>query len=516
MSASARSLVSRRPPSRLRPRRLAVGLALLLPACGQAGDWQFDPRLLMETTYTDNVLLQPRGEEGDFVFTITPGLSVRGIGPRHTTSIDYNLQRLEYLDKSDLATTNHQMRTNIDALLLPEWVSLRTTSSMTQEQIDNRGLVTRGNRGPDDNRRDVLTYAFAPRVEHTFGSTGKARLEYERSTIEQKGGPAAFDSFVVGGNSDEDRYSIDLSSGEDFGRLPSSVYASSREVRFDNSGNNRIANAGLRTSYVVSRKFRVNAVGGVEKNSNSTGGRGSRQSGMVWNVGGTWTPSVRTSFDANWGERVFGKTFNMAFRHQHRRLRVDAAYVEDVRTGSDFQRQRLLVPAFDDAGNPIIDPITDGQIFVPLESPGFIDDTFVERQLNINLTYTLRRGTVGFRMYRSDRDFQSGRIDETVDGLSLDLTRNLSPRLVMTAGGAWHLTQRAADEPLGRYWAIYPSLRYTLGPHTTLRLQYEHSVNKGAVGSFGGGGVSTGGGFEAPGVRFYTENAISAGLVFNL
>ncbi|MBX9606002.1 MAG: TIGR03016 family PEP-CTERM system-associated outer membrane protein [Gammaproteobacteria bacterium] len=514
MSASARSLVNRRPTGRLRPRRLAVGLALLLPACSQAGNWQFDPRLLMETTYTDNVLLQPQGEEGDFVFTITPGLSVRGIGPRHTTSIDYNLQRLEYLDKSDLASTNHQMRSNIDALLLPEWVSLRTTSSMSQEQIDNRGLITRGNRGPDDNRRDVLTYAFAPRVEHTFGSLGKARLEYERSMIDQKGGPATFDALIINGSSEEDSYSIDLTSGEDFGRMPSSVYATSREARFDSGQANRIANAGLRTSYVVSRKFKVNAVGGVEKNSNAIGG--GRQGGAVWNVGGTWTPSVRTSFDANWGDRFFGKTFNMTFHHRHRRLQVDAAYSEDVRTGSDFRRERLLVPAFDDAGNPIIDPITDGQLFVPLESPGFIDDTIIERRLNINLTYTLRRGTVGFRMYRSDRDFQSRRIDETIDGLSLDLTRNLSPRLVMTAGGAWHLTQRAADEPLGRYWAIYPSLRYTLGPHTTLRLQYEHSVNKGAIGSFGGGGVSTGGGFQLPGVRFYTENAISAGLVFNL
>lgn len=499
---------------RLRPRRLAATIALLLPVGAQAGDWTFDPRLLMESTYTDNVLLAPRGEEGDFVFTITPGLSVRGIGPRHKTAVDYNLQRLEYLDKSELGSTNHQMQANIDASLLPEWMSLRTTSSMRQEQIDNRGLVTRGNRGPNDNRRDVLTYAFAPRVEHRFGSLGTARLEYERAMIDQKSGPQAFNGFASGGSSDEDRYSIDLSSGNDFERFPTSVYAASREVRFDNGRTNRIANAGLRASYVVNRKFKVNTTGGVEKNSSFSGS--GRQSGVVWSLGGTWTPSVRTSFDANWGDRYFGKTFNMALRHQHRRLKIDARYVEDVRTGSDFQREQLLVPAFDDAGNPIIDPITDGQIFVPLESPGFIDDTFVERRLNLGLTYALRRGSVGFRMYRSDRDFQSQRIDETVDGLGLDFSHNLSPRLTFTAGGAWHLTQRAASDPLGRYWAFYPSLRYTLGPHTTLRLQYEHSVNKGASGSFGGGGVSTGGGFQSPGVRFYTENAISAGLVFNL
>ena len=104
----------------------------------------------------------------------------------------------------------------------------------------------------------------------------------------------------------------------------------------------------------------------------------------------------------------------------------------------------------------------------------------------------------------------------------------------MTAnfGCTWRDNTFSVDDSTGSFYSIYPSLNYELGPHTTARLQYEYSRNDGGSssgfgaigggvggalgggfgGGFGGGGLGTGDEFT----RDYTENAVTANLVFHL
>ena len=93
--------------------RQYYGLILLaLSTSVAAGEWTFTPRFNINETYTNNVLLVENGEEGDFITMVSPGLSVRGEGPRLSSNIDYNLQQRYYLDKTRLDGENHQLQGN--------------------------------------------------------------------------------------------------------------------------------------------------------------------------------------------------------------------------------------------------------------------------------------------------------------------------------------------------------------------------------------------------------------------
>lgn len=507
-----------RPDFPNRPRALCAALAALLPMAASAGDWQFDPRLLVEQTYTDNVLLAPRGEEGDFITSITPGFSLRGRGPRHETSVDYNLQRLQYLDKDEFAGTNHQLQSSVDAKLLPEWLALRTAASMRQQEIDNRGLVNRDNRGPDQNRRDVLTYSVAPRLEHSWGSYGTTKFEYSNMSVDQSGRAVELGLADLAGSNDEETYSFEASTGSRFGRMPMSIGATSREIRYESGRVNKFKSVNGKVSYVWSRKLRFTGSGGTEDNSFAS--RNGNTGKPFWSIGATWTPSPRTTLQADWGDRFFGKNYNIHAEHIHRRFRFSAEYTEDIHTINDFQRELLLIPAFDAQGQPIIDPLTDGQLFIPLDGPTVTEDSYVERRLRVSLDYTLRLGSLGLNFGQSHREYQALARDETTRTAGANFVRRLSPRLSFNLGVMWRMNELSTQSEIGRYFTVYPSIRYTLGPHTTLRMEYDYSRNTGATGVFGGFGGNFGsGGFGNGGTlegRSYTENAISAGLVFNL
>ena len=178
-------------------------------------------------------------------------------------------------------------------------------------------------------------------------------------------------------------------------------------------------------------------------------------------------------------------------------------YSEQVQTPNQFERELILVPLLDPQGEPIFDPVTSSAILIPLEVPTVTDDVFVTKQANASLTYTLRRGEVGVRFFQFDRQFQAGDFNELTRGASLSATWRLSPHLTSSLNVTWRQNQRDNEGGDGQFYSISPAVSYELGPHTTARVLYEHTVNDGV-----GLGIGSS--------NSYTENALSANLVFNL
>src|SRR5690606_8169 len=137
-------------------------------------------------------------------------------------------------------------------------------------------------------------------VRHSFGSWVDLDASYTHSTIDQSGGAAGF-----GGNAsgDEETYAINLASGRRFARTPLQVFAQQREANYDSGRVAELERYGAQASYVFNRLFRLNVTGGHDTNTFPTS-RGN-QSGPYWTVGGTWTPSPRTSLGGAWGKRFF-------------------------------------------------------------------------------------------------------------------------------------------------------------------------------------------------------------------
>ncbi|MCZ6892515.1 MAG: TIGR03016 family PEP-CTERM system-associated outer membrane protein [Gammaproteobacteria bacterium] len=501
--------------------RQYYGLILLaLSTSLAAGEWTFTPRFNINETYTSNVLYVENGEEGDFITTLAPGLSVRGEGPRLSSTIDYNLQQRFYFDKTRLDRLNHQLQGDMQATVIKEWLYIDTNSRVSQQPIANRGRVTQDNRGGTGNLQDVVSYEIIPRIEHRLGSWFDVRMEYSRQTVDRSG--PGNTGLVSQGSSTENGYRFEVNGGERFGRFPFRFTHESRDVDFDSGQKNEFKSDTGELSYIWSRKFRFTATGGNEDNSFPTS-RG-QSDGLFWSVGGTWTPSRRTTLSGSWGDRFFGKTFNVSASHRHRRFYFSLDYSEDVRTSNQSERDLALVPLLDVTGEPVFDPVTSSLILVPLDTPSLTDDASVNRRLNVSMNYIMHRSDVSLRFFQNDQEFQRGGNDEKTRGATAAYSRSISPRLSMNLGVTWRENENSGDTSSGSYYRISSGLSYRLGPHTTARLNFEHATNDGGTGDTGGsrfdsGGAGFGGGFgDLDGSRGsqYSENSLSAGLVFDL
>jgi uncharacterized protein (PEP-CTERM system associated) len=496
-----------------------VRLGLLVSACAAplaaaAGDWDIVPRFTLEESYTDNVALSDVDASGDFITKAKPGLSVHGRGARITSDIDYNLEYVKYLDSSDFDGSNHQLQGATGIEVIEDRVFVDTRSTMSQQAIDNRGLIARDTRSVNANRSDVTSYEVSPRALHHFGAWADAEMSYTHATT-------SFSSGSLGGRGDgtEDGFDLQLRSGRRIARTPLALTVRSSKTEYESGITNEIRSAIADVSYIWSRKFRFKFTGGYDDNDFQSS-RGT--SGAFWLAGGQWTPSPRTSIGGQWGHRFFGNTYNADISHRHRRLNVSLKYNEEVRTITQAQRELVLIPLEGPDGLPIFDPVDNGLIDIPLDTPSVSEETYLSKDLNIAINYRLQRGTAGITYGQATRTFQLSGQREKMRNLAANWSHSLSRKLTLrfrfayreaefgagTGVGAGAATSAGTDELI----SLTPALDYKLGPHTTARLSYDYTDNS----SSGTGGVVPGLGFPVGRGRSYTENAVIANLVFHL
>jgi len=493
-------------------RALVIAVQLASWGTAYAGPWQVVPRFSTEETYTDNVRQTQHDRDGDFITTVTPGISVRGKSARLETNIDYNWRQQLYVDETTLDRNNHQLQADLATTLVKNWLYFDTNSRISQQSSDNRRFQSLNNRGRDNQLSDVTSLDLAPRIEHSFGSMGDMRLEYahqivDRARASNDDGLTPGNGFdITGSSSVEDGINLDLSTAALSARMPVQFTADARDVKFETGRKRKFRNAKTNVSYIVNREIKFKGTGGYD--SNSYDSQQGRSNGAFWSVGAAWTPSSRTSLDFDWGDRYFGKTVDVKVRHSHRRWRFDFSYGTDVRTANQFERDLILVPLVDGDGLPVFDPVTSGEILVPVDSPNATDSVFVETRANAGLVYTMRRGSLSLRYYEAKRESETATDNERTRGVSLNLNHRIRPRLHTDLAMMWRSNKESSrDTSAGNYYSLYPSVSYELGPHTTARFQYELTINNGASGFSNSGNLGT--------PNFY-ENAFTASLAFHL
>jgi polysaccharide biosynthesis protein VpsM len=84
------------------------------------GNLEFGPfRLLLNLDlsgeYNDNILLAPRDEESDFIWTISPGVTIELPGRRWAFRLGYRADIIRYTDHSELDTVDHTVQAGVKA-----------------------------------------------------------------------------------------------------------------------------------------------------------------------------------------------------------------------------------------------------------------------------------------------------------------------------------------------------------------------------------------------------------------
>jgi len=315
--------------------------ALLASGAAHAADWKISPRIDLRETYSDNVGLQSNGDtHGSFVSEAAPSINISTNGPRLKVSADAGWNLYAYSDRNAPNLQNSQRRYNgaAQAVLVDELLFVDGSASGSRQAISAFGPVS-NNSYSSTNRTDISTWRISPYARHRFGSTADVTLRYTRDSV---------DSGVAGyGSSMASTRSADLSSGTRFTTVgwtlsyyhqdlnERMIGASSPTVAGESSSEN--TSAGLRWNVI--RRLSLTANAGYDKYEYATLGEGTR--GRSWSAGFIWTPSTRTSVQASFGRRYFGKTGSLASSYRTQRSVWTLDYSDAVTTS----RSQFLLPA---------------------------------------------------------------------------------------------------------------------------------------------------------------------------
>lgn len=297
-----------------------------IPLHAQAVDWRFTPNLGAAITYTDNVNQTEVGQDA-LILSVTPGFSLTSHGSRRLqASVNYALSAAARFGDDNSHDLYHNLSAVGKAELIEDFLFIDGTARISQGLISLFGSNTDATTN-DTNRATVGVYTLSPYIQKRFGTFATAEVRY---TL----GGAIFGSNTAA-DAVTNAFTASLDSGSRFNDLNWSVDYSLYHA--DNSGttNSTFERGSVTLGYALSRKLRIFGTYGEERNeflgSNNAGGN-------FYSLGAGWSPSRRTSIEANVGERYFGRTYSFSGRHQTRSSTWRISYSEDI---SDISQQFL-------------------------------------------------------------------------------------------------------------------------------------------------------------------------------
>ncbi len=443
-----------------------------------ARNWQLDPSLSVQETYSDNVRLAPSGEEKSaFVTEISPGISFSRQTARNKIDLNYRMQNFFNAGGNDSYDLFHQLQFDSTTEFLRNSLFLDLTSSISQQNVSNIRSASDNITG-GDNRTTVTRYGFSPYwTPHLHGyADGELRFRYEKLSTDrdsQNGfsaisNPNTLTTNSLLSDSETTEESIHLKSGWRFSRATWAVNFVNREQKRQRGDDVIFRNADGLIRVHINREFSFFAQAGYSDNSFQGFSNNRNRNGFFYTFGGGWHPSRYFGIDAGFGNNSFvtlelsptrhmkwdityrnndigtntGSTWESHFEWKTRRATWTASYSEDTTTV-----QSLLAETrpFTLTGQPVIDPVTNQPFQRDISLPNLVDEVFIRKRGEISFAYQTGKTDLNARVFSENRIFQvSGRKDDVV-GASADLNWQFARRTSFFARSTWQKRDRKSS-----------------------------------------------------------------------
>jgi uncharacterized protein (PEP-CTERM system associated) len=339
----------------LNKKTLAVAIFAILSANTYAGEWQFQPKLLIDETYTDNVNLSLNDETSSLVSQT--GIEIESL---------FSSKKLEFsfASTSLYAMYSHDHDTDDD---------FHTLSSDFRLKLAPNGLALTGSAAISNQSRNTSTNALADIVS---GDT--VRIETYSSGLEYRVNNRDFNldsaiQYQTTKSEDKigEREGYAVSFSTENGSSARNIYweGTSEFADYTNQGRDGKLfkgeiKIGLITNYKITpflRYYDETNEGDLTSNSSSLESD-SYGGGLRWLISpkllvdisyntptGTqldldgneqedytaassrWEPSQRTKLTIDFGKRFYGESYGLDFTHKNKRLTNTITYIEDVR-----------------------------------------------------------------------------------------------------------------------------------------------------------------------------------------
>ncbi len=447
--------------------------------------WTIVPEFRLGETYTDNIDLTSSETRDDFVTVLKPGVQLLGNTRRLAFELNYNLQHLLYASNPELDDTFHRLFSSLNTELVEQLIFLDANTTLTQQNIITTGSGAFSNFGPaaalndaDDNinvtgdRVDVTTYSVSPYLLRRFGNFADAEVRFTYDDVSSS--DTNTDIAQSNASIDDSRslnYRADVRSGSRYLRFPWTLTYENEQIDYDTGETTEFEQIVGRLEYVYRPSVRFLGDLGYEKNSFASSEP--IDNTIIWNIGGRWTPSARTTLEATYGKRFFGNQYAVNLSHQTKRTTWLLRYDEEAETVRDRQIER----AVRSRGINIspVDPITGDPVLPDGGIPTQTNEVFVSKRLSSGVVFQTERNQIILSVFDESRDFQLSGENQSLFGAAAIWTRRITPLTNLDARFGWTTTDGGPE----------PTTTAESEDLINLRVQLQHWLGRSLLATIG-------------------------------
>ena len=465
-----------------------------------------EPSVTARLTFTDNAAAAGN-EKSDWIAEVAPGIAISRESGRFSGNLRAQLRNLAYANESDRSTTYLALfgRGQIEAVEQLLFVDMDASLSRNSRS-DLFGRAS-GDFLNADRDNETRLFSIGPRLEFRFGGDGRGTLGYMSRWLD---GGGAIDRRRV------DEWRANLADPTSFGRFGWGFDYWRSDTRFDDAADSEVFQETARATLfaTVSPQLRLRAIVGHESTDFDVR---SGESGTIKGAGFDWNPTERTEITATVEDRIFGRGYNVAFRHRRPLSAWELSYTRDISSslrtfGSVFDDPQFRT-TYDALAELIPDPL-EREAFVRellgITAPGLRDafvtkSYFLDRRLRAGVSLIGARNVLSLSLLSSERERLNtvATIDPNDDFSVFDKVRTDSATLSLNhklsgLTGLNASAMRSRSEGSGttrgetRRSVLSVGLNTRLSPRTSGALSYRHQ--------------------RADGVTEFIENVLTASL----
>jgi len=409
-----------------------VALGVAVPSTSLAAESEFKPWVGAAIGYIDNINLEPPGrpQTSDWVAEAEAGFLANYRTQRAQGALRYRWRGLNYFEENQYDSSFHNLSGSGQVAVVEDLFFIRGGAFYGQALVNPAGSTSFGNYFQPGNLRDSWGWNIGPLLTKDFGYvTLLAQYNYGEVYFDDQGPNRPSD------DSTNESAFVSLGTSDRREQVTWRGFYSTTRTEYDSFLPYRYDQAGFEAGVAVSRDLRLVGEYGLETDLTEDVTSGGLDS-SYWFVGFIYEPDERNRLEARTGERFFGTTYFLSFRHRARYVTLRASYSENPTTNSS---RRI---GFDEDSPP-------GDIPDFPDFPDFGEtaaEPFISKRTTASASYEGSRSVVTLSFTDEEQDYiQTQRVIENRDW-SLSLNRDLSPDTSMRV---WY-SHRDRDETPGR------------------------------------------------------------------
>ncbi|NQX87735.1 MAG: TIGR03016 family PEP-CTERM system-associated outer membrane protein [Halioglobus sp.] len=440
---------------------LLMSWAFVLSSNALAVNWEasllFSPSLI----YTDNVCLTKANKKNDFtaVALVTPSgtasVETARTSLNVTASVIFNtLTNGDLRDDGctgDALDDRQQYFPRIFATLrttlIDNWVKFDASLRADQNRINSSRGNSNDGLDRNGNTNTFYRYTLSPYMERRLRNDLSTRVRYTYSEVVNSANDV----------SDSDRHAVNGSLrgrvGPDISwnfRGQASKTGYKDDVFNRNTGefvpreDTKLRNLSLTVANQLHRTLQVNGTYGWEWNDFQTTSN-SDTGGSAWDVGLVWTPSERTAVSVGFGDRFFGTTPRINFRHSYKNHEILGSYRKTITFERDLSTFGLdsFSDGFGGGDGGFDDPLFNGPDIrfddngVPIDGIGTntsvsSNGPIIDERFTLRYAYVGRPGQVTFFGSYSEQTREEDGAKADFGDWVLTVTPDLSRKFVLS------------------------------------------------------------------------------------